>query len=126
MAQQHFIFEDYTVPDPDSDGYTPAFAVTSTENSGRTMRGNMINTPMFTVAAYDFKWTNLPASVASEIIKRVMGKASFRLFYFDIITCTWKWGDFYVANIGPPFYMLNEGDERVSELSFQVTAINPV
>lgn len=126
MAQQHLIFEDYTAPDPDEDGYTPAFATTSTENSGRTMRGNMINTPIFTVAAYNLKWTDLSVTAASEIIKRVLGKASFRLYYYDIITCTWKWGEFYVANIDPPFYRLNEGNERVSELNFQVTSINPV
>lgn len=126
MAQKHLIFGDYTAPDPDEDGYVPAFATTSTENSGRTQRGNMINTPMFTVVAYNLKWTDLKASVASSIIKQVLGKASFRFYHFDIITCTWKWGDFYVANIDPPFYRLSDGEERVSELSFQVTAINPV
>ena len=126
MAQNHLMFEDYTAPDPDEDGYTPAFATTSTSSSGRTQRGSMINTPMFTVEAYDLKWTDLPASVASSIMSRIIGKPSFRFYHFDIITCTWKWGEFYVANINPPFYRLNEGEEKVSELSFQVTAINPL
>ena len=63
MAQQYFKFDDYTAPMPDRDGYTEATATTSTASSGRTMRGNMINTPMFSVEAYNMKWSNIAAQM---------------------------------------------------------------
>lgn len=126
MAQQHLKFGTYTAPDPDEDGYQPAFATTSTESSGRTMRGNMINTPMFTVEAYNLKWTDISAGDAASILNQILGKAQFDFYHFNILTCQWETGSFYVANINTPFYRLNKGRERLSELSFQVTAINPV
>lgn len=126
MAQQHLKFGTYTAPDPDEDGYQPAFATTSTESSGRTMRGNMINTPMFTVEAYNLKWTDISASDAAGILNQILGKSQFDFYHFNILTCQWETGSFYAANINTPFYRLNEGRERLSELSFQVTAIDPV
>lgn len=126
MAQQHFMFNDYTAPDPDEDGYSPAFAVISTDSSGRTMRGPMINTVLFTVEAYNMKWTDLPASDASKILNEIIGKNKFNFYHYNIMSCKWETGEFYVANINVPFYRLVDGDERVSELSFQVTGINPV
>lgn len=126
MAQQHLKFGTYEAPDPDDDGYQVQFATTSTTSSGRTQRGNMINTAMFTVEAYNLKWTDLPASVVKSILEQVMGKNSFSFYHFNVYKAQWESGEFYVANIDSPFYRLNEGNERVNELSFQVTAVNPV
>lgn len=126
MAQQHLMFGTYEAPDPDEDGYQVQFATTSTSSSGRTQRGNMINTAMFTVEAYNLKWTDIPASVVKNILAQVMGKNSFNFHHYNVYTAQWETGEFYVANINSPFYRLNEGDERVDELSFQVTAINPL
>lgn len=39
MAQNYLKFGSFTPPDVDEDGYQISFATTSTENSGRTMRG---------------------------------------------------------------------------------------
>lgn len=126
MAQQHLKFGSYEAPDPDDDGYQAQFATTSTSSSGRTQRGNMINTAMFTVEAYSLKWTDVPASVVKSILEQVMGKNSFSFYHFNVYKAQWETGEFYVANIESPFYRLNEGNERVNELSFQVTAVNPV
>lgn len=126
MSQQHFKFGSYTAPDPDDDGYQLAFATTSTENSGRIMRGNMINTPMFTVEAYNLKWTDISAIDVMNILSQILGKSQFDFYHFNALKCRWETSPFYVANINSPFYRLNEGQERANELSFQVTAINPV
>ena len=49
MAQNHLQFDGYTPPDVDEDGYTIAFAATSSDDSGRLMNGKMVNTRLFTV-----------------------------------------------------------------------------
>lgn len=126
MAQNHLRFGTYEAPDPDEDGYQLEFATTSTESSGRTQRGNMINTPMFTVEAYNLKWTDLSAVIVKNILAQIMGKSSFNFYHYNVYKAQWEWGEFYVSNISSPFYRLNENKEKVNELSFQVTGINPV
>lgn len=126
MAQQHLMLGTYQPPDVDEDGYQVQFATTSTASSGRTQRGNMINTTMFTVEAYSLKWTNISAVAVKKILEQVMGKNSFSFYHFNVYSCQWEEGEFYVANINSPFYSLEDGEERVEELSFQVTGINPV
>lgn len=126
MAQQHLMLGTYQPPDVDEDGYQVQFATTSTASSGRTQRGNMINTTMFTVEAYSLKWTNISAVAVKKILEQIMGKNSFSFYHFNVYSCQWEEGEFYVANINSPFYSLEDGEERVEELSFQVTGINPV
>ena len=75
MAQNYLKFGSFTPPDVDEDGYQISFATTSTENSGRTMRGNMKNSPLFTIEAYELKWSDIKVSDASKILKEVMGKS---------------------------------------------------
>lgn len=123
--QDHIMFNNYTPPDPDEDGYTESTSTTSTESSGRTQRGVMNNTPLFSVESYDLKWTNILARDVSRIKKEVKGKASVLFHHFNTDTCVWETTPFYVANIKTGYYSLREGDERCSELSFQITAINP-
>lgn len=126
MAQQHLMLGTYQPPDVDEDGYQVQFATTSTSSSGRTQRGNMINTTMFTVEAYSLKWTNISAVAVKKILEQVMGKNSFSFYHFNVYKGIWETGEFYVANINSPFLRLNDGSETVSELSFQVTATNPL
>lgn len=126
MAQQHLKFGDYQPPDPDEDGYQLSLAVTSTASSGRTQRGIMKNSAMFTVEAYNLKWTDIKANVVRRILQETMGKNSFDFYHFNVYTNQWETTKFYAANFNSPFYRLNEGEERVDQLSFQVTAINPV
>lgn len=126
MAQQHLMLGTYQPPDVDEDGYQVQFATTSTSSSGRTQRGNMINTTMFTVEAYSLKWTSISAVAVKKILEQVMGKNSFSFYHFNVYKGIWETGEFYVANINSPFLRLNDGSETVSELSFQVTATNPL
>lgn len=126
MAQQRLKFNNYIPPNVDSDGYELAFATTSTSNSGRTMRGNMVNSPLFTVESYTLKWTNIFASDVSSILAEVMGRSYFNFYHYNIYRDRWETGEFYVANINTPIISLVEGREKVKELSFKVTAINPI
>lgn len=126
MAQQHLMLGTYQPPDPDEDGYQLALATTSTSSSGRTQKGKMKNSAIFTVEAYDLKWTNISANVARRILRQVVGNNSFDFYHFNAYTAEWETSKFYAANFNAPIYRLNEGEETVDELSFQVTSINPL
>lgn len=81
MAQKRLKFGTYEPTEPDSDGYQVSLATTSSSKSGRTMRGNMKNAVLFTVEAYNLKWTDIDATVASRILKEVMGKDEFDFYH---------------------------------------------
>lgn len=126
MEQQHLKFGDYQPPDPDEDGYTPAYSTTSTSGSGRTQRGAMKNSVMFTVEAYNLKWTDIKADIARRILQQVMNKNSFDFYHYCVHKAQWVTSKFYAANFNMQVDRLNDGEERVKQLSFQVTAINPI
>ena len=127
FMQDRLKFNDYVPPTVTEDGYVPSFATTSTANSGRTMRGNMINTPLFTVQAFQLKWANLKASEASRILKEILGKDSFNFHYYSVYHDTWKTEKFYVANVNSiQIKSLVTDNERVQELSFQITGTEPI
>lgn len=113
MAQNHLQFDGYTPPDVDEDGYTIAFAATSSDDSGRLMNGKMVNTRLFTVEA------------AAEILSKTVFKSQFNFHYFNIKTAKWETHAFYVANVDTAMYSLKEGEEKCTSLSFQVTRIDP-
>lgn len=126
MAQEHLRFGTYTAPDVDEDGYAVQLATTSTAKSTRTQKGNMKNTVMFTVEAYNLKWTDISAKEASNILRQVMNKNEFDFYHFNAYKAQWETGKFYASNYNLPVVRLNNGEERYSELSFQVTCINPL
>lgn len=76
MAQNHLQFDGYTPPDVDEDGYTIAFAATSSDDSGRLMNGKMVNTRLFTVEAYNLKWTDITLEAAAEILSKTVSSLS--------------------------------------------------
>ena len=125
MAQNHLQFDEYTPPDVDEDGYTIAFAATSSDDSGRLMNGKMVNTRLFTIEAYNLKWTDLDLEAATEILLRTVFKSQFQFHHFNVKTGKWETNAFYVANVDTAMYSLKEGEEKCTSLSFQVTRIDP-
>lgn len=126
MAQQRMKFNDYTPPNVTDDGYTINFATTASTNSGRTMRGIMNNVPLFTVESYNLRWANLPAADVSAILAQVMGRSGFNFYHYNIFKARWETGVFYASNFNSPALSLKEGTEKVKELTFQVTGVNPI
>ena len=126
MAQKHIKLGTYTPPDPDRDGYQVSLATTSSDKSGRTMRGNMKNAVLFTIEAYNLKWTDIKAEDASRILKEVMDKDEFDFYHFNVYKAQWETTKFYAANFNAPMISLEDGKEKLDELSFQVTSMNPV
>ena len=125
MAQNHLQFDGYTPPDVVEDGYTIALAATSSDDSGRLMNGKMVNSRLFTVEAYNLKWTDITLEAAAEILSKTVFKSQFNFHYFNIKTAKWETHAFYVANVDTAIYSLKEGEEKCTSLSFQVTRIDP-
>lgn len=125
-AQEYLQFNGYTPPPVTEDGYSPSFAVTSSQNSGRTMRGKMVNTPLFTVEAFNLKWNRITTAQVSAILKQVLGKEGFQFHYFSFYHNAWRTAKFYMANATLSIKSLKVGAEKVSELSFQVTNSNSI
>lgn len=126
MAQQYIKFNNYTPPNVDRDGYQAALATTSTEDSGRTMRGQMHNVPLFTVESYNLTWKDIPATEVSRILQEVVNKSGFNFHHYNIYRARWETTVFYAANFNSPVINLKEGTETVKELKFQVTGGNPI
>lgn len=126
MSQNHLQFNGYTPPDPDSDGYQVVFDTTAADSAANTMRGVRKNPVIYTKETYSLKWSNIKAGDASDIIRQVMGRNSFQFFHYNLYTGSWETSDFYVTSINSPFIRLNSGKETISELSFDVQAINPL
>lgn len=126
MAQQQLKFGTYEAPPTDQDGYQPQLATTSTANSTRTMKGKMKNTVLFTVEAYQLKWSYIKANEAAQILAQVVNKNEFDFWHFNIYKARWETGRFYAANFNAPVLNLTDGEETLDELSFQVTGTNPI
>lgn len=124
--QQNVKFNGIEVATLDEDGYQVSIATTSSESSRRTLKGRMKNSPLFTVEAYNLKWTDISAGDCSVILQQVVGKSEFDFYHYNVYKTRWETGKFYASNFNLPVYSLVEGCERVDELSFQVTGVNPI
>jgi len=122
--QEYIMINGIKIKQPDEDGYVASLATTSTEDSDRDMNLTMHNTPIGTVEGYDLKWTDLSLTEAAEILQQVVNKSSFTVHYMDILTGTWKDGEFYASNFNAPAGILKNGEECWDELSFNIRGIN--
>lgn len=113
------------IKQPDEDGYSAVLATTSTDDSDRDMSLVMHNTPIGTVEGYDLKWSYPTLQEAALILQQVLNKPKFTVHYMDIITGTWRDGEFYASNFNAPCKTLEEGEECWDELSFNIRGINP-
>ena len=89
------------------------------------MNGKMVNTRLFTIEAYNLKWTDITLEAAAKILSKTVFKSQFDFHYFNIKTAKWETHAFYVANVDTAIYSLKEGEEKCTSLSFQVTRIDP-
>lgn len=110
---------------PDEDGYSANLSTTSTEDSDRDMSLVMHNTPIGTVVSYSLKWSDIKAADAALILSQVLNKSSFTFHYFDILTATWRDGEFYATTFNSPSKTVEDGVEAWDELSFNVIGVNP-
>ena len=123
--QDYIKINGITIVQPDEDGYYVELSTTSTEDSDRDMSLVMHNTPIATVVSYSLKWTDIKATDAAQILSQIINKPSFSFHYFDILTASWRDGEFYATTFNSPCKTIEDGVEAWDELSFNVIGVNP-
>ena len=123
--QDYIKINGITIVQPDEDGYSVELSTTSTEDSDRDMSLVMHNTPIATVVSYSLKWTDIKATDAAQILNQIINKPSFSFHYFDILTASWRDGEFYATTFNSPCKTIEDGVEAWDELSFNVIGVNP-
>lgn len=126
MAQDRIRMNGVVIWQPDED-MSYSFETTYTEDSTRSQSGNGHFTPLFTVEQYGYSATNIPLKEATKIIKMIAKGQRFTLHHFSLYHGQWRDDTFYVGrsgnlNIGT----LSENEEFLSELSFNMTGVDPL
>ena len=111
---------------PDEDlGY--AIETTFTEDSTRLQSGDANFVPMFTVEQLSYQATSIPMEEATKILQMVGKGESFTLHYFSVFYGGWRDGKFRVGKTNTiSIGSLEENNEKLSVLSFNMTGDNPL
>ena len=111
---------------PDED-LAYAIETTFTEDSTRLQSGDANFVPMFTVEQLSYQATDIPIEKATEILQMVGKGESFTLHYFSVFYGGWRDGTFRVGKSNTiSIGSLEEGNEKLSTLSFNMTGDNPL
>lgn len=111
---------------PDED-LAYAIETTFTEDSTRLQSGSANFVPMFTVEQLSYQATDIPIEKATEILQMVGKGESFTLHYFSVYYGGWRDGIFRVGKSNTiSIGSLEENNEKLSSLSFNMTGDNPL
>ena len=111
---------------PDED-LAYAIETTFTEDSTRVQSGSANFVPMFTVEQLSYQATDIPIEKATEILQMVGKGESFTLHYFSVFYGGWRDGTFRVGKSNTiSIGSLEEGNEKLSTLSFNMTGDEPL
>ena len=125
MAQEKIKFNDVVIFQPDKDvGY--AWETTYTEDSGRVVSGKARISPLFTVEAFTFSFTNIPVKEMSKILKIVAKGKPFKMHYFSPYYAEWRNDTFYVGQGDTSLGSLKENDEIFTSATIKATGVNPI
>lgn len=104
-----------------------SFETTYTEDSTRSQSGNGHFTPMFTVEQYGYSATNIPREEATKILQIIAKGQRFTLHHYSMYYGGWRDDTFYVGKSGNlRIGTLSENEEFLSELSFNMTGVEPL
>lgn len=102
------------------------FETTYTEDSTRLQNGQANFVGMFTVEQLSYTATDIPALEASKILQQVIKGEPFTLHYFSVYYNRWRDDTFRVGKGQYAIGSLEEGGEKLSSLSFNMTGDNPI
>lgn len=111
---------------PDKD-MAYSFATTYSDGSNRTQYGAGRFTPLFTVEQYGYTAKDVPQAEATRILKIIAQGHTFTLHHFSLYYGEWRNDPFYVGKSGSiTIGELSPDRKRVSNLSFNMTGVNPI
>ena len=125
MAQDYIKMNSIVVPQPD-EGLGYDFETTYTQDTTRAMNGTLYAGAMFTVESLAYKVTYISAAEASQVLQIVDSGKPFTLHYFSLHHGKWRDGQFYVGKGSMSIGRLNEQNEIVDELSFNMIGVDPI
>lgn len=125
MAQDRIRINGTDIYQPDS-GLAYDFETTYTEDSTRVQTGVLHATSMFTVEQLNYTATHIPQSEATKILQMVATGQNFTLHYFSMFYGRWRDDTFYVGKGQMTIGTLEDGNEYLDSLSFNMTGVNPI
>ena len=96
------------------------FQTTSSKDSGRSMSGKAVISPLFTVEAYNVEYQHLTPAQTSAILQKIVQRPSkpyFSLYHFSPYHGEWRTGSFYVGEGSLKVKTLEENGEDISSIS---------
>lgn len=127
MAQNRISINGYDDVQPTKFDYS--FATTFTEDSGRSLNGKAILSPLFTVESFSVEFKNLTQAQVSSILREIVpktGKVAFPLFYYSPYYGSWQTKDFYVGDGSLVLRSLEEGHEAIDSISCSFVGVDPI
>ena len=123
--QDKIRINDIEIFQPD-EGLKSSFETTYSEDSTRLQNGTANFVPLFTVEQFSYSATDLPVADASVILQQVIKGEKFKLHYFSPYFGTWRDAYFRVGQGQFEIGTLEDGEERISSLSFNMTGEKPI
>ena len=108
------------------EGLQSSFETTYSEDSTRLQDGTANFVPLFTVEQFSYSATEIPIEEASLILQQVIKGESFNLHYFSPYFGEWRDGMFRVGKGQFTIGSLENGGEKLSSLSFNMTGEEPL
>ena len=123
--KERYKMNNVSIYQPDKDmGYN--FETTYSEGSNRTQYGKAILVPLFTVEQYSYKATHVPLVEVTKILQIIAKGKNFTLHHYSLYYGAWRDDLFYVGKSGNLTIGNISDDGYVSELSFNMTGVNPI
>lgn len=108
------------------EGLKSSFETTYSEDSTRLQNGSANFVPLFTVEQFSYSATDIPAEEVSVILQQVIKGEAFNLHYYSPYYGSWRDGMFRVGQGQFDIGTLEEGGERISSLTFNMTGEEPI
>ena len=108
------------------EGLKSSFETTYSEDSTRLQNGSANFVPLFTVEQFSYSATDIPAEEVSVILQQVIKGEAFNLHYYSPYYGIWRDGMFRVGQGQFDIGTLEEGGERISSLTFNMTGEEPI
>lgn len=108
------------------EGLKSSFETTYSEDSTRLQSGEANFVPLFTVEQFSYSASDIPINEASVILQQIVKGEAFTLHYFSPYYGAWRDGTFRVGQGQFEIGTVEEGGEKLSSLSFNMTGDSPL
>ena len=123
--QDKIRINDIEIFQPD-EGLKSSFETTYSEDSTRLQTGEANFVPLFTVEQFGYSASDIPIADASVILQQIIKGEAFKLHYFSPYYGKWRDGMFRVGQGQFTIGTVEEGGEKLTSLSFNMTGEKPI